>query len=62
MKSLAKELVSMSIDKMTVFLSSGDVEAQERVCFFFLYSYKIKQMIYLGKCYFKYSENCIKIN
>ena len=27
----SKELVSMSVDKMTVFLSSGDVEAQERV-------------------------------
>ena len=27
----AKELVAMSIEKMTVFVSSGDVEAQERV-------------------------------
>ncbi len=37
-ETIAKELVSMSIDKMSVFLSSGDVEAQERVCslrFFF---------------------------
>jgi AP-3 complex subunit delta-1 len=39
-ESIAKDLVTMSIEKMTVFLSSGDVEAQERVCslgFFFLY-------------------------
>lgn len=26
-----KQVVSMTVDKMTVFLSSGDVEAQERV-------------------------------
>jgi AP-3 complex subunit delta-1 len=30
--TITKQLVAMSIDKMTVFLSSGDVEAQERVC------------------------------
>ena len=30
----AKELVSMAVEKMTVFLSSGDVEAQERVGYF----------------------------
>ena len=30
---VAKDLVSMAITKMSVFLSSGDVEAQERVCF-----------------------------
>jgi len=36
---IAKDLVTMSIEKMTVFLSSGDVEAQERVfslAFFYL--------------------------
>ncbi len=33
-ETIAKELVIMSIEKMTVFLSSGDVEAQERVCSF----------------------------
>ena len=27
-----KAIVSMAVEKMTVFLSSGDVEAQERVC------------------------------
>jgi AP-3 complex subunit delta-1 len=31
---IAKDLVSMSVDKMSVFLSSGDVEGQERVCNF----------------------------
>jgi AP-3 complex subunit delta-1 len=31
---IAKDLVSMSVDKMSVFLSSGDVEGQERVCSF----------------------------
>ncbi len=30
-EQIAKDLVTMSIEKMTVFLSSGDVEAQERV-------------------------------
>jgi AP-3 complex subunit delta-1 len=30
---LIKQLISMTSDRMTVFLSSGDVEAQERVCF-----------------------------
>jgi AP-3 complex subunit delta-1 len=35
-ETLAKELVSMTIDKMSVFLSSGDVEAQERVCLCFV--------------------------
>ncbi|CAF0892405.1 unnamed protein product [Rotaria sordida] len=29
-ETIIKELISMSIDKMSVFLSSGDVEAQER--------------------------------
>lgn len=31
-ESVAKDLASTTIEKMTVFLSSGDVEAQERVC------------------------------
>jgi AP-3 complex subunit delta-1 len=31
-ETIAKDLVTISIDKMSVFLSSGDVEAQERVC------------------------------
>jgi AP-3 complex subunit delta-1 len=31
-EAIAKDLVTISIDKMSVFLSSGDVEAQERVC------------------------------
>lgn len=31
-ETVAKELVSTTVEKMTVFLSSGDVEAQERVC------------------------------
>ena len=31
-EAVAKDLAAMSVDKMTVFLSSGDVEAQERVC------------------------------
>ena len=30
--TIVKQLVVMSIEKMSVFLSSGDVEAQERVC------------------------------
>jgi hypothetical protein len=34
--TLAKQLISMTIDKMSVFLSSGDVEAQERVCLSFV--------------------------
>jgi hypothetical protein len=34
-ESLAKPLLSMAVDKVSVFLSSGDVEAQERVCLFF---------------------------
>ena len=33
---LAKQLVSTTIDKMSQFLSSGDVEAQERVCLSFV--------------------------
>jgi len=55
-ETIAKELVSMSIDKMSVFLSSGDVEAQERVCSLKAF-FKLRKifLIYLGKCYFKYS-------
>jgi hypothetical protein len=48
-----KELISTSIDKMTVFLSSGDVEAQERVRVF-IFERKYLS-IYLGKCYFEYT-------
>ena len=31
-EAVAKDLASTTVEKMTVFLSSGDVEAQERVC------------------------------
>ncbi len=58
---IARALISMTIDRMTVFLSSGDVEAQERVCFDRFYFMKNK-ILCLGKCYFEYPENCFKIN
>lgn len=32
-QAFAKQLISTTIEKMSTFLSSGDVEAQERVCF-----------------------------
>ncbi len=57
---IARALISMTIDRMNVFLSSGDVEAQERVWFYFIE--KKKKILRLGKCYFKYSENCFKTN
>ena len=72
----SKELVSMSVDKMSVFLSSGDVEAQERVCIstkvfgqnICLFSTNLKvtdtadRMVALGISNFIHLIYCIKKN
>jgi len=52
---LSKQLISMTIDKMSVFLSSGDVEAQERVCPYSILFNREKKILSLGKCHSKYS-------
>lgn len=57
-----KELLSMSDEKMNVFLSSGDVEAQERVRDFRNKIHNQSYRFFLGQCYFKYPEIHIKIN
>ena len=58
-----KQIVSMTVDKMTVFLSSGDVEAQERVRFLSLIRFfpqSSPMFLSLGQCHFEYSKNSFK--
>ena len=60
-----KQIVSMTVDKMTVFLSSGDVEAQERVRFLSLIRFFPQAshvFLSLGQCHFEYSKNSCKTN